>query len=386
MKTTKDIVTKGEVVLKPGSCERLIAINNLTNYLKEFPKEEVVSLLKDFTIKSLSLNKNLFIKKDEINSISELQEFLKRRLEEQVLVLKSQSYQDTDDIMGWITYLTKYPKVSFFIYNNFSNIFKLDEDEVWFYTSGSNIDNSNKLVVEDIKISTKKRCLKRCKKIAEKCGTSTSEFENFIETLIDFLEGFILNNPISGHYRIREGNSREVLYELIFEEIFNKFKMINNKLLLNVTNWKYFLYFDYETGEISPVNKNIYKTITISLSNKKNKSSSFDKFDKLCIEFSNTIWNNDSRGFNKLLVDVLKNSIKDKVNELLVCDYTLDDVVFKIAPLSLLTDKEIKDSLLDLSHRNKFNFSSIDEVISNTKDLSQIDRLFVLMREVVLEN
>lgn len=386
MKTTKDIVTKGEVVLKPGSCERLIAINNLTNYLKEFPKEEVVSLLKDFTIKSLSLNKNLFIKKDEINSISELQEFLKRRLEEQVLVLKSQSYQDTDDIRGWITYLTKYPKVSFFIYNNFSNIFKLDEDEVWFYTSGSNIDNSNKLVVEDIKISTKKRCLKRCQKIAEKCGTSTSEFENFIETLIDFLEGFILNNPISGHYRIREGNSREVLYELIFEEIFNKFKMINNKLLLNVTNWKYFLYFDYETGEISPVNKNIYKTITISLSNKKNKSSSFDKFDKLCIEFSNTIWNNDSRGFNKLLVDVLKNSIKDKVNELLVCDYTLDDVVFKIAPLSLLTDKEIKDSLLDLSHRNKFNFSSIDEVISNTKDLSQIDRLFVLMREVVLEN
>ena len=386
MKTTKDIVTKGEVVLKPGSCERLIAINNLTNYLKEFPKEEVVSLLKDFTIKSLSLNKNLFIKKDEINSISELQEFLKRRLEEQVLVLKSQSYQDTDDIRGWITYLTKYPKVSFFIYNSFSNIFKLDEDEVWFYTSGSNIDNSNKLVVEDIKISTKKRCLKRCQKIAEKCGTSTSEFENFIETLIDFLEGFILNNPISGHYRIREGNSREVLYELIFEEIFNKFKMINNKLLLNVTNWKYFLYFDYETGEISPVNKNIYKTITISLSNKKNKSSSFDKFDKLCIEFSNTIWNNDSRGFNKLLVDVLKNSIKDKVNELLVCDYTLDDVVFKIAPLSLLTDKEIKDSLLDLSHRNKFNFSSIDEVISNTKDLSQIDRLFVLMREVVLEN
>ena len=386
MKTTKDIVTKGEVVLKPGSCERLIATNNLTNYLKEFPKEEVVSLLKDFTIKSLSLNKNLFIKKDEINSISELQEFLKRRLEEQVLVLKSQSYQDTDDIMGWITYLTKYPKVSFFIYNNFSNIFKLDEDEVWFYTSGSNIDNSNKLVVEDIKISTKKRCLKRCQKIAEKCGTSTSEFENFIETLIDFLEGFILKNPISGHYRIREGNSREVLYELIFEEIFNKFKMINNKLLLNVTNWKYFLYFDYETGEISPVNKNIYKTITISLSNKKNKSSSFDKFDKLCIEFSNTIWNNDSRGFDKLLVDVLKNSIKDKVNELLVCDYTLDDVIFKIAPLSLLTDKEINDSLLDLSHRNKFNFSSIDEVISNTKDLSQIDRLFVLMREVVLEN
>lgn len=386
MKTTKDIVAKAEVVLKPGSCERLVATNKLTSYLKDFPKDEVVSLLKDFAIKSLPLNKNLLIKKGDVNSISELQEFLQRRLVEQVLVLKSQSYQDTDDIMGWITYLTKYPKVSFFIYNNFSNIFKLDEDEVWFYTSGSNIDNSNKLVVEDIKISTKKRCLKRCQKIAEKCGTSTSEFENFIETLIDFLEGFILKNPISGHYRIREGNSREVLYELIFEEIFNKFKMINNKLLLNVTNWKYFLYFDYETGEISPVNKNIYKTITISLSNKKNKSSSFDKFDKLCIEFSNTIWNNDSRGFDKLLVDVLKNSIKDKVNELLVCDYTLDDVIFKIAPLSLLTDKEIKDSLLDLSHRNKFNFSSIDEVISNTKDLSQIDRLFVLMREVVLEN
>ena len=54
--------------------------------------------------------------------------------------------------------------------------------------------------------------------------------------------------------------------------------------------------------------------------------------------------------------------------------------------IHLTTDKEIKDSFLDLSHRNKFNFSSIDEVISNTKDLSQIDRLFVLMREVVLEN
>lgn len=386
MKTTKDIVTKGEVILKPGSCERLIAINKLTNYLKEFPKEEAVSLLKDFTIKSLHLNKNLFIKKDEINSISELQEFLRRRLEEQVLVLKSQSYQDTDDIMGWITYLTKYPKVAFFIYNNFSNIFKLDEDEVYFYTSGSNVGNSNKLVVEDIKILTKKRSFKRCQKIAEKCGTSTSEFESFIESLIGFLEGFILKNPISGHYRIREGNSREVLCDLIFEEIFNKFKMLNNKLLLNVTNWKYLLYFDYDSGELSPVNKNHNKTITISLSNKKHKSSSFDKFDKLCIEFSNIVWNNDSRGFNKLLVDVFKNSIEDKVEELLVCDYTLDHVVFKIAPLSLLTDKEIKDSLFDLSHRNKFNFSSIDKVISNTKDLSQIDRLFVLMREVVLEN
>lgn len=386
MKTTKDIVTKGEVVLKPGSCERLVATKKLTSYLKEFPKDRVISMLKDFTIKSLPLNKNLLIKKGHINSIPELQDFLQIRLEEEILILQNQSYQEFEEVRSWLTYLTKYPKVAFFIYNNFSNIFKLDEDEVWFYTSGSNIDNSNKLVVEDIKISTKKRSFKRCQKIAEKCGTSTSEFENFIETLIDFLEGFILKNPISGHYRIREGNSREVLYELIFEEIFNKFKMINNKLLLNVTNWKYFLYFDYETGEISPVNKNIYKTITISLSNKKNKSSSFDKFDKLCIEFSNTIWNNDSRGFDKLLVDVLKNSIKDKVNELLVCDYTLDDVVFKIAPLSLLTDKEIKDSLLDLSHRNKFNFSSIDEVISNTKDLSQIDRLFVLMREVVLEN
>ena len=386
MKTTKDIVTKGEVVLKPGSCERLVATNKLTSYLKEFPKDRVISMLKDFTIKSLPLNKNLLIKKGHINSIPELQDFLQIRLEEEILILQNQSYQEFEEVRSWLTYLTKYPKVAFFIYNNFSNIFKLDEDEVWFYTSGSNIDNSNKLVVEDIKISTKKRSLKRCQKIAEKCGTSTSEFENFIETLIDFLEGFILKNPISGHYRIREGNSRKVLYELIFEEIFNKFKMINNKLLLNVTNWKYLLCFDYETGEISPVNENIYKTITISLSNKKNKSSSFDKFDKLCIEFSNTIWNNDSRGFDKLLVDVLKNSIKDKVNELLVCDYTLDDVVFKIAPLSLLTDKEIKDSLLDLSHRNKFNFSSIDEVISNTNDLSQIDRLFVLMREVVLEN
>lgn len=385
MKTTKDIVTKGEVVLKPGSCERLIATNKLTNYLREFPKEEVVSLLKDFTIKSLPLDKNLFIKTGEINSISELKEFLQVRLEEQITVLENQSYQEYNEIKSWLTYLTKYPKVSFFIYNNFSNIFKLDEDEVWFYTSGSNIDNSNKLVVEDIKISTKKRCFKRCQKIAEKCGVSTSEFENFIETLIDFLEGFILKNPISGHYRIRDGNSREVLYELIFEEIFNKFKMINDKLLLNVTNWKYLLYFDYDSGKLSPVNKNHEKTITISLSNKKHKSSSFDKFDKLCIEFSNTIWNNDSRGFDKLLVDVLKKSIEEKVKELLVCDYTLDDVEFEIVPLSLLTDKEIKDSLVDSSSKNKLNISSINDVLKNVKDVSQIDRLLLLMREVILE-
>lgn len=386
MKTTKDIITKGEVVLKPGSCERLIATNKLTNYLKEFPKEEVVSLLKDFTIKSLPLNKNLFIKKDEINSISELQEFLKRRLEEQITVLENQSYQEYDEIKSWLTHLTRYPKVAFFIYNKFSNIFKLDDDEVRFYTSGSNIDDSNKLVVEDIKISTKKRGLKRCQKIAEKCGMSISEFENFIKSLIEFLEGFILKNPISGHYRIREGNSREVLCKLIFEEFFDKFKMINNKLLLNITNWKYLLYFDYDSGEFSPVNKNQDKTIRISLSNKKYNSSSYNIFDKLCIEFSNAIWNNNSKKFDNLLVDLLKKSIEDKVRELLVSDYTLDDVTYKIVPLSLLTDNEIKSTLFDLSYKYKFNFSSIDEVISNTKDLSQIDRLLLLMREVILEN
>lgn len=386
MKTTKDIVTKGEVVLKPGSCERLVATNKLTSYLKEFPKDKVVSMLKDFTIKSLTLNKNLFIKSGEINSISELQTFLQDRFEEQILLLKNQGYQEVDEVRSLLSYLTKYPKVTFFIYNNFSNIFKLDEDKVWFYTSGSNVDNSNKLVVEDIKILTKKRSLKRCQKIAEKCGLSTSEFEDFIETLIDFLEGFILKNPISGHYRIREGNSREVLYELIFEEIFNKFKMINDKLLLNVTDWKYLLYFDYQTGELSPVNKNHDKTISISLSNKKHKSSSFDKFDKLCIGFSNTIWNNDSIKFDKLLVDVLKSSIEDKVKELLMCDYTLDDVEFEGVPLSLLTDNEIKSSLFDSSYKKKFDFSSMNKVILKIKDPSQIDRMFALMREVVLEN
>ena len=386
MKTTKDIVTKGEVVLKPGSCERLVATNKLTSYLKEFPKDKVVSMLKVFTIKSLTLNKNLFIKSGEINSISELQTFLQDRFGEQILLLKNQGYQEVDEVRSLLSYLTKYPKVTFFIYNNFSNIFKLDEDKVWFYTSGSNVDNSNKLVVEDIKILTKKRSLKRCQKIAEKCGLSTSEFEDFIETLIDFLEGFILKNPISGHYRIREGNSREVLYELIFEEIFNKFKMINDKLLLNVTDWKYLLYFDYQTGELSPVNKNHDKTISISLSNKKHKSSSFDKFDKLCIGFSNTIWNNDSIKFDKLLVDVLKSSIEDKVKELLMCDYTLDDVEFEGVPLSLLTDNEIKSSLFDSSYKKKFDFSSMNKVILKIKDPSQIDRMFALMREVVLEN
>lgn len=386
MKTTKDIVTKGEVVLKPGSCERLVATNKLTSYLKDFPKDEVVSLLKDFTIKSLPLNKNLLIKKGQINSITELQDFLQGRLVDQITILENQSYQEYDEIKSWLTYFTKYPKVAFFIYNNFSNIFKLDEDKVWFYTSGNNIDNSNKLVVEDIKILTKKRSLKRCQKIAEKCGLSTSEFEDFIETLIDFLEGFILKNPISGHYRIREGNSREVLYELIFEEIFNKFKMINDKLLLNVTGWNYLLYFDYQTGEMSPVKKNHDKTISISLSNKKHKSSPFDKFDKLCVEFSNTIWNDDSRRFDKLLVDVLKSSIEDKVKELLMCDYTLDDVEFENVPLPLLTDDEIKDSLFDSSHKKKFDFSSMNKVMLKTKDVSQIDRLLVLMREVVLEN
>ena len=386
MRTTKDIVTKGEVVLKPGSCERLVATSKLSSYLREFPKEEVIFLLKDFTIKSLPLDKNLFIKTGEINSISELQEFLQVRLEEQILLLQNQSYQEFDEVSSWLTHLTRYPKVAFFIYNKFSNIFKLDDDEVGFYTSGSNIDDSNKLVVEDIKISTKKRGLKRCQKIAEKCGMSTSEFENFIESLIEFLEGFILKNPISGHYRIREGNSREVLCKLIFEEIFDKFKMINNKLLLNVTNLKYLLYFDYDSGEFSPVNKNQDKTIRISMSNKKHNSSSYNIFDKLCIEFSNAIWNNDSKKFDNLLVDLLKKSIEDKVQELLVSDYTLDDVTYKIVPLSLLTDNEIKSTLFDLSYKYRFNFSSIDEVIANTKDLSQIDRLFVLMREVVLEN
>ena len=285
-----------------------------------------------------------------------------------------------------MTYLTRYPKVAFFIYNNFSNIFKLEGNEVSFYTSGSNIDDSNKLIVEDIKISRKKRGLKRCKKIAEKCGTSISEFESFIETLIDFLEGFILKNPISGHYRIREGNSREILCKLIFEEIFDKFKLINTKLLLNVTNWKYLLYFDYETRELSPVNENIDKTIRISLVNKKNNSSSYNIFDKLCIEFSNTIWNNDSIKFDKLLVDVLKSSIEDKVKELLMCDYTLDDVEFEGVPLSLLTDNEIKSSLFGSSYKKKFEFSSMNKVILKTKDPSQIDRMFALMREVVLEN
>lgn len=386
MRTTKDIVAKAEVVLKPGSCERLVATNKLTSYLKDFPKDEVVSLLKDFAIKSLPLNKNLLIKKGDVNSISELQEFLQRRLVDLITVLENQSYQEYDKIKGWLTYLTRYPKVAFFIYNNFSNIFKLDGNEVSFYTSGSNIDDSNKLIVEDIKISRKKRGLKRCKKIAEKCGTSISEFESFIETLIDFLEGFILKNPISGHYRIREGNSREILCKLIFEEIFDKFKLINTKLLLNVTNWKYLLYFDYETRELSPVNENIDKTIRISLVNKKNNSSSYNIFDKLCIEFSNTIWNNDSIKFDKLLVDVLKRSIEDKVKELLMCDYTLDDVEFEGVPLSLLTDNEIKSSLFGSSYKKKFEFSSMNKVILKTKDPSQIDRMFALMREVVLEN
>ena len=386
MRTTKDIVAKAEVVLKPGSCERLVATNKLTSYLKDFPKDEVVSLLKDFAIKSLPLNKNLLIKKGDVNSISELQEFLQRRLVDLITVLENQSYQEYDKIKGWLTYLTRYPKVAFFIYNNFSNIFKLDGNEVSFYTSGSNIDDSNKLIVEDIKISRKKRGLKRCKKIAEKCGTSISEFESFIETLIDFLEGFILKNPISGHYRIREGNSREILCKLIFEEIFDKFKLINTKLLLNVTNWKYLLYFDYETRELSPVNENIDKTIRISLVNKKNNSSSYNIFDKLCIEFSNTIWNNDSIKFDKLLVDVLKSSIEDKVKELLMCDYTLDDVEFEGVPLSLLTDNEIKSSLFDSSYKKKFDFSSMNKVILKIKDPSQIDRMFALIREVVLEN
>lgn len=177
MKTTKDIVTKGEVVLKPGSCDRLVATNKLTSYLKDFPKDEVVSLLKDFTIKSLPLDKNLFIKTGEINSISELQEFLQRRLEEQILLLQNQSYQEFDEIKSWLTYLTKYPKVSFFIYNNFLNLFKLNDDDLRFYFQSNEVDKKYELVVEEINISTKKRCLKRCQKIAKSCGSSSEEFE-----------------------------------------------------------------------------------------------------------------------------------------------------------------------------------------------------------------
>lgn len=386
MKTTKDIVTKGEVVLKPGSCERLVATSKLTSYLKDFPKDEVVSLLKDFTIKSLPLNKNLLIKKGDVNSISELQELLQRRLEEEILILQNQSYQEYDEIKSWLTYLTRYPKVAFFIYNNFSNIFKLDEDEFRFYVLSNDVHKKYELVVEEINILTKKRSLKRCQKIVKACGSNSEEFEIFLDSFIDFFKQFILKSPISGHYRIRAKAPIECLSELVFEEMLNKFKLINTKLLLNVTNWEYLLYFDYETGELSPVNENIDKTIRISLVNKKNNSSSYNIFDKLCIEFSNAIWNNDSKKFDNLLVDLLKKSIEDKVRELLVSDYTLDDVTYKIVPLSLLTDNEIKSTLFDLSYEYKFNFSSIDEVISNTKDLSQIDRLFVLMREVVLEN
>ena len=386
MKTTKDIVTKGEVVLKPGSCERLVATNKLTSYLKEFPKDKVISLLKDFTVKSLPLDKNLFIKTGEINSISELQTFLLRRLVDQITILENQSYQEYDEIKSWLTYLTKYPKVSFFIYNNFSNLFKLNNDDFRFYVRGNEVDKKYELVVEEINISTKKRTLKRCQKIAKACGSSNEEFGNFLDSYIDFLKQFILKSPISGHYRIRAKTPIELLSELVLEEMSNKFKLINTKLLLNVTKWKYLLYFDYETGELSPVNEDIDKTIRISLVNKKNNSSSYNIFDKLCIEFSNAIWNNNSKKFDNLLVDLLKKSIEDKVRELLVSDYTLDDVTYKIVPLSLLTDNEIKSTLFDLSYKYKFNFSSIDEVIANTKDLSQIDRLFVLMREVVLEN
>lgn len=107
------------------------------------------------------------------------------------------------------------------------------------------------------------------------------------------------------------------------------------------------------------------------------------KFDS---EFEKNIPVDLLKKFDNLLVDLLKKSIEDKVRELLVSDYTLDDVTYKIVPLSLLTDNEIKSTLFDLSYKYKFNFSSIDEVIANTKDISQIDRLFVLMREVVLEN
>lgn len=349
MKTTKDIVTKGEVVLKPGSCDRLVATNKLTSYLKDFPKDEVVSLLKDFTIKSLPLDKNLFIKTGEINSISELQEFLQRRLEEQILLLQNQSYQEFDEIKSWLTYLTKYPKVSFFIYNNFLNLFKLNDDDLRFYFQSNEVDKKYELVVEEINISTKKRCLKRCQKIAKSCGSSSEEFENFLHIFTDFFKQFILKSPISGHYRIRAKAPIECLSELVFEEMLNKFKLINTKLLLNVTNWKYLLYFDYESGELSPVNENIDKTIRITLVNKKNNSSSYNIFDKLCIEFSNTIWNNNSKKFDNLLVDLLKKSIEDKVRELLVSDYTLDDVTYKVVPLSLLTDNEIKSTLFDLS-------------------------------------
>lgn len=186
MKTTKDIVTKGEVVLKPGSCERLIATNKLTSYLKDFPKDEVVSLLKDFTIKSLPLNKNLLIKKGDVNSISELQEFLQRRLVDLITVLENQSYQEYDEIKGWLTYLTRYPKVSFFIYNNFSNIFKLDEDEFRFYVLSNDVHKKYELVVEEINILTKKRSLKRCQKIVKACGSNSEEFEIFLDSFIDF--------------------------------------------------------------------------------------------------------------------------------------------------------------------------------------------------------
>ena len=87
-----------------------------------------------------------------------------------------------------------------------------------------------------------------------------------------------------------------------------------------------------------------------------------------------------------MTVEVLKSSIEDKVKDLLMFDYTLDDVEFENVPLSLLTDDEIKSSLFDSSYKKKFDFSSMNKVMLKTKDPSQIDRMFALMREVVLEN
>ena len=63
--------------------------------------------------------------------------------------------------------------------------------------------------------------------------------------------------------------------------------------------------------------------------------------------------------------------IENVGNQLLIGSTLQDRVYCTNYNTKNLTDKDV---------------SSIDEVIANTKDISQIDRLFVLMREVVLEN
>ena len=389
MKNTKNIFIEKEVTLKAGTCDRLIAITSLKNYLNNFNKTKTLDILNDFTIKKIGFDPQYKIKTENINSIEGLRPVLKLNFDNLVNTLVDESYQDKETVLNWISYLTKYPKISFYIHNKFKNLFKIEDKNFTYkieedYAKIEENKFPNILLVESIEISTAKGSLKKLKKLAETLGLDVSEFEIFFANLKKFLEDFILKVQITNHYRISISNPASKIGELIWDIIFEKFLSIERSLLLNVDGWKYVLFFDFKNNTLCPYNPNNEKSIKIVLKNNKKTSSKMDVFDKLSIEFTNTLWNNSSEKFENILINLLKNAIKEKTEELLVNKFGYRDIEYNGIPLSILTDQEIKD--IFSCEEDEYDLSYIQRILFITKDQKQIDRLLILMREFITEN